>query len=204
MSVSAKQHESAKGIHISTLSWSSLLPPSMSHSSGLLQRPGMSSLSHMEMPIGYLFYIWLCKFPCYSFHTLHPLFPPHPPPAIHCVHNSVLHVCVSTAALQIIPSVPSCSVQSFSHVWLCNPMDCRMTGFPVHHQLSEFTQTHVHWVSDTIQPSNPLSFPSPPALSLSQHQGIFKWVSPSHQAAKVLEFQLQHQSFQWIFRTDFL
>ena len=118
MSVSAKQHESAKGIHISTLSWSSLLPPSMSHSSGLLQRPGMSSLSHMEMPIGYLFYIWLCKFPCYSFHTLHPLFPPHPPPAIHCVHNSVLHVCVSTAALQIIPSVPSCSVQSFSHVWL--------------------------------------------------------------------------------------
>ena len=73
-----------------------------------------------------------------------------------------------------------------------------------HHQLLEFTQTHVHWVTDAIQPSHPLSFPSPPAFTLSQHQGLFKWVSSSHQMAKVLEFQLQHQSFQWIFRTDFL
>ena len=87
---------------------------------------------------------------------------------------------------------------------LCDPMDCSMTGLPVHHQLPEFTQTHVHWVSDAIQPSHLLSSPSPPALNLSQHQGLFKWVSFSHQVAKVLEFQLQHQSFQWIFRTDFL
>ena len=83
-------------------------------------------------------------------------------------------------------------------------MDCSTPGLPVHHQLLEFTQTHVHWVSDAIQPSHPLSSPSPPAFNLSQHQGLFKWVSSSHQVAKVLEFQLQHQSFQLIFRTDFL
>ena len=65
-------------------------------------------------------------------------------------------------------------------------------------------QTHVHWVSDAIQPSNPLSSPSPPALNLSQHQGLFQWVSISHQVAKVLEVQLQHQSFQWMFRTNIL
>ena len=68
---------------------------------------------------------------------------------------------------------------------------------PVHHQLLESTQTHVHWVGDAIQPSHPLSSPSPPAFHLSQHQGLFKWVSSPHQVAKGLEFQLQHQSFQW-------
>ena len=76
-------------------------------------------------------------------------------------------------------------------------MDCSRPGLPVHHQLQEFTQTHVHWVGDVIQPSHPLSFPSPPAFHLSQHQGLFHWVSSSHQVAKVLEFQLQHQSF-WV------
>ena len=75
---------------------------------------------------------------------------------------------------------------------------------PCPSQLPEFTQTHVHWVGDTIQPPHPLSPPSPPALNLSQHQNLFKWVSSSHQVAKVLEFQLQNQFFQWIFRTDFL
>ena len=75
---------------------------------------------------------------------------------------------------------------------------------PYHHQLPECTQTHVHWVGDAIQPSHPLSPPSPPALNLSQHQGLFKWVSSSHQVAKGLEFQLQHQSFQWTPRTDLL
>ena len=74
-------------------------------------------------------------------------------------------------------------------------------GLPVYHKLLEPTQTHVNWVSDAIQPSHPLSSPSPPALNLSQHQGLFKWVSSSHQVAKVLEFQFQHQSFQWILRT---
>ena len=82
-------------------------------------------------------------------------------------------------------------------------MNCSTSGLPVHHQLPEFTQTHVHWVSDAIQPSPPLSSPSPPAFNLSQHQGLFKRVSSSHQVVKVLEFQFQHQSFQWIFRTDF-
>ena len=72
------------------------------------------------------------------------------------------------------------------------------------HQLLELTQTHVHWVGDAIQPSQPPSSPSPPALNLSQHQGLFQWVSSSHEVAKVLEFQLQHQSFQWTLRTDLL
>ena len=83
-------------------------------------------------------------------------------------------------------------------------MNRSMPGLPVHHQFLEFTQMHVHWVGDVIQPSHSLSSPSPPALNLSQYQGPFKWVSSSHQVAKVLELQLQHQSFQWIFRVDFL
>ena len=87
---------------------------------------------------------------------------------------------------------------------LRDPMNCSMPSFPVHHQFLELTQTHVHWVSDAIQSSHPLSSPSLPAFNLSQHQGLFQWVSSSHQVAKVLLFQLQHQSFQWIFRTDFL
>ena len=87
---------------------------------------------------------------------------------------------------------------------LCDPMDCSMPGLSVYHQFPEFTQTHVHWVGDAIQPSHPLSSPSPPAFNLSQHQGLFKWVSSLHQVAKVLEYQLQHLSFQWIFRTNFL
>ena len=77
-------------------------------------------------------------------------------------------------------------------------------GLPVHHQLLEFNQIHVHWVGDAIQPSHHLSSPSPSGFNLSQHQGLFKLVSSSHQVAKVLEFQLQYQSFQRIFRTDFL
>ena len=87
---------------------------------------------------------------------------------------------------------------------LYDPMDCSTPGFPDHHQLLELTQTHFHWVSDAIQPSHPLSSPSPPAFNLSQHQGLFKSVISLHQVAKVLEFQLQHQSFQWIFRIGFL
>jgi len=97
------------------------------------------------------------------------------------------------------------SVQLLNCAWtLCDPMNCSTPGFPVHHQLPESTQTHVHWIGDAIQPSHPLSSPSSPAFSLSQHQGLFQWVSSSHQVAKVLEFQLQHQSFQWTPRTDLL
>ena len=87
---------------------------------------------------------------------------------------------------------------------LCDPMDSSTPGLPVHYQLPEFTQTHIHWVGDAIQWSHPLLSPSALAFNCSQHQGLFQWVSSSHQVAKVLEFQLQHQSFQWIFRTDFL
>ena len=104
-----------------------------------------------------------------------------------------------------------CSVQfsSFSCVRLFDPMNRSTPGFPVHHQLPESTQTHVHWVGDAIQPSHPLPSPSPPALNLSKHQGLFKWVSSSHKVAKILEFQLQHQSIhEYIglisFRTDWL
>ena len=96
------------------------------------------------------------------------------------------------------------SIVAHSCPTLCEPMDGNTPGLSVHQQLPEFTQTHVHWVSKAIQPSHPLSSPSPLTFNLSQHQGLFQWVGSSHQAAKVLEFQLQHQSFQWTFRTDFL
>ena len=86
---------------------------------------------------------------------------------------------------------------------LCVPMNHSTLGLLVHHQCPESTQTHVYRVGDAIQPFHPLSSLSPPALNLSQHQGIFQWVSSSHQGAKVLEFQLQHQSFQWTPKTDF-
>ena len=87
---------------------------------------------------------------------------------------------------------------------LCNHMNCSTPGFPVLHYLLEFAQTHVHWIDDAIQPSHALSLPSPHAFSLSQHQGLFHWVSSSHQVAKIWELQFQHQSFQSIFRVDFL
>ena len=92
--------------------------------------------------------------------------------------------------------------QSYPTLW--DPMNHSMPGLPVHHQLPESTQTHVHWISDAIQPSRPLLSPSPPAPNPSLHQALFQWASSSHQVAKVLEFQLQHQSFQWTPRTDLL
>ena len=78
----------------------------------------------------------------------------------------------------------------------CDPMNNTTPGLPVHHQLPEFTQTHVHQVGDAIQPSHLLSSPSPPAPNPAQHQSLFQWVNSSHEVAKVLEFQLQHHSFQ--------
>ena len=103
-------------------------------------------------------------------------------------------------SLQIIPLSAqfSHSVVSGS-LW---PHGLQHARPPCPYQLPKFTQTHVNWVGDAIQSSHPLSSPSPPALNLSQHQGLFKWVSSSHQVAKVLEFQLQHQSFQWTPRTN--
>ena len=96
----------------------------------------------------------------------------------------------------------SCVAQSC--LTLCSPMNRSMPGLSVHHQLPESTQTHVHRVSDAIQLSHPLSSPSPLALNLSQYQGLFQWVNSSHEVAKVLEFQLQHESYQWTLRTDLL
>ena len=87
---------------------------------------------------------------------------------------------------------------------LCDHMNHSMPGLPIHHHLLEFTQTHVHRVGDAIQPSQPLSSPSPPTPNPSQNQGLFQWVIFSPEVAKVLEFQLQHQSFQWTPRTDLL
>ena len=86
-----------------------------------------------------------------------------------------------------------CSVAK-SRLTLCNSMDCCTPDFPVLHYLQEFAQTHVHWVSDAIQPSYPLPSPSLSAFNLSQHQGLFQGVSASHQVAKVLDLQLQHHS----------
>ena len=79
---------------------------------------------------------------------------------------------------------------------LCDPVNHSTPGLPVYHRLLEFTQTHAHRVGDAIQPSHPLSSPSPPALNPSQHQGLFQRVNSSHEVAKGLEFQLQHRSFQ--------
>ena len=105
-----------------------------------------------------------------------------------------LFIFIGLSCIQLLSRVPI----------LCDPVNHSTLGLPVHHQLLESTQTHVHRVDDAIQPSHPLLSPSPPTLNLSQYQGLFKWVSSSHQVAKVLELQLQHQSFQWTPRTDLL
>ena len=117
----------------------------------------------------------------------------------HLPHSeaSLCPFIVSPLILQLRSVAQSC-------LTLCNPMDCSTPGFPVHHQLPELVQIHVHRVSDATQPSHPLSSPSPPAFNLSQHQSLFQWVGSLHQVGKVLELQLQHHCFQWIFRTDFL
>ena len=101
----------------------------------------------------------------------------------------------------ISPSVQFSSVAQ-SCLTVCDPMNRSTPGLPVHHQLPEFTQTHVHRVSDAIQPSHPLLSSPPPAPSPSQYQGLFQWINSSHEVDKVLEFQ--HQSFQWTPRTDLL
>ena len=103
---------------------------------------------------------------------------------------SILHILYQLARFQF-------SSVARLYPTLCDPMNHSMPGLPVHHQLPEFTQTHAHRVGDAIQPSHPLSSLSPPALNPSQHQGLFQWVNSSHEVAKVLEFQLQHQPFQW-------
>ena len=115
--------------------------------------------------------------------------------ALNLEHRSLL---ISMLVEDFLPDQFS-SARSLSRVWLLQPRGPQQPGLSVHHQLLEFTQTHVQWVGKAMQQSHSLLSPSPPAFNLSQHQGLFKWVSSSHQVAKVLEFQLQHQFFQWIF-----
>ena len=93
------------------------------------------------------------------------------------------HSCVSSVFSSVIQVFPT----------LCDPMNCSMPGLPIHHQLLEFTQTHVHWVSDVIQPSHPLSSPSPPAPNPSQHQSLYQWVNFLHEVAKVLICRAYHE-----------
>ena len=99
------------------------------------------------------------------------------------------NVKVQETIVLLYPTVPCCCSAIKSRLIPHNSMDCSTPGFPGSHYLPEFAQIHVHWVGDTIQPSHPLPTPSPPAFKLSQHQGLFKWVSSSHQVAKVLELQ---------------
>ena len=113
------------------------------------------------------------------------------------------HFCPSKKKVTRLNSIQFSSVVQ-SCLILCDPMDCSTPGFPVHHQLLELAQTHVHRVGDAIQPSHPLSSPSPSTFNLAQNHDLFQGVSSSHQVAKVLRFQLHHQSFQWTFRTNFL
>ena len=118
---------------------------------------------------------------------------------------SCLENAMSLAGLQSIGSqrVQFTSVDQ-SYPTLCDPMNCSTPGLPVHHQLPEFTQTRVYWIADAIQPSHPLSSPSPPTPNPSQHQSLFQLVNSSHEVVKILEFQLQHHSFQRNPRADLL
>ena len=143
-----------------------------------------------------------------------PLWPLHPVPWVIAVtwgipsrsgFSVVFHwsVCLPLHKYHAV-WVQSVSSVAQSCLTLCDPMNHSTPGLPVHHQLPESTQTCVHWVGDAIQPSHPLLSPSPPAINLFQHQDLFKWVSSSHQVAKVLEFRLQHQSLLWTPRTNLL
>ena len=145
--------------------------------SGEIAREGMKKLSQSGKNARLWLYmvvkvVWCCKGP-------------------YCIGSWNVRSMIQGKFSSVAQSCPS----------LCDPMDSSRPGFRVH-QLLEFAQTHVHQVGDTIQPAYPLSSPFPPAFNLSQHQGLFKWVSSSNQVVKVLELQLQ--SFQWLFRTDFL
>ena len=116
----------------------------------------------------------------------------------------VWYVSITSSCFCFLGLVSQFSSVAQSCLTLCDPMNHSTPGLPVHHQLLEFTETHVNRVGDAIQPSHPLSSPFPPAPNPSQHQGLFQWVNSLHEVAEVLEFQLQHQSLQWTPRTDLL
>ena len=155
---------------------------------------------------------WQLDFSQWSFgkmwlkHFLYPSWVPFssilPSPVMSTTLNVIVNISMHTIYVLLLFNRTTMFCCSGAKLCLtpCDPMDCSTPGFPVLHSLPEFAKTHVHWVDDAIQPSHPLSLTAPPAFNLSQHQGLFQWVSSSHQVAKVLELQLQHQSFQWIFR----
>ena len=184
-------------------SWDThLRPPPLFQTSALQNHPPLGPCPYFSLP-AILNCAQCYKQTTWSFISTFSLLFPFP------VSHQVLLIHQSPLRHHFFQGPPRIPESRFSSVQftqlcpaLCDTMNCSMPGLPVHHQLPEFTQTHVHWVSDAIQPSHPLSSPSPPAFNLSQHQGLFQWVSSSHQVAKVLEFQLQHQSFQWTPRTD--
>ena len=137
-------------------------------------------MSHYIIILGYtIVYLkhWSGFFPCGYFMVV-------------STYGTVNREQISYTEMPLLAHAKLSSVQLLNCVWLCDPMDCSMPGFRVYHQLPELTQTHVHPVGDAIQPSHPLSSPSPPTFNLSQHQDFFKWVSSLHQVAKVLELQL--------------
>ena len=169
-------------------------PEHLSHASNL----GWRSVSHLI----------IYMFQCYSLRSSHPRLLPQSPKvcSIHlCLffcpaYRVIVTVCLNSIyihSVQFSSVAQSCPTP-------CCPMNRSMPGLPVHHKLPEFIQIHAHQVGDVIKPSHSLLPPSPPAPNPSQHQGLFQWVNSSHQVAKVLEFQLQHQSFQWTPRTDVL
>ena len=116
----------------------------------------------------------------------------------YIVRNNIQHKCFRLSHVKLHFMIFIYSVSSIPQLCLTlwNPKDCSPPGFPVHHQLPELIQTHVYQVGDAIQPSHPLLSPSPPAFDIFRHHCLFQWVSSSHQVANILEFQLQHQSFQ--------
>ena len=162
-----------------------------------------SSIPHLLPQSSKVCSLYLCLFCCLGYRVIITLSKFHIYALIYCISvflSDLLHSCIigscfihfirtDSNEFFLISSVQFISVAQ-SCPTLCNPMDCSMPGFPVHHQLPEFIQIHVHWVSDAIEPSHPLLSPSPPAFNHAQHQGLSKWVSSSHQVAKELEFQL--------------
>ena len=153
-------------------------------------------LQHSRIPCLSLS-LGVCSNSCPLSQWCHPTSSSSVAPFSWCLQSSPVLGSFPMSCLSSVQFTQSCPT-------ICNPMNRSTPGLTVHHQLLEFTQSNIHWVDDAIQPSHPLSSPSPPAPNPSQHQGLFQWVNSSHEVAKVSESQLQHQSFQWTPRTDLL
>ena len=180
-------------MYMGSPSWISLPPPSLTHPSG------SSQCTSPEHPVSCVEPGLVIYFTYGNIHASMLFSQIIPPLPSRTESKSLfLHLCLfcclayRVIITTFINSIRSDQIRSVdqSCPTLCDPMNSSTPGLPVHHQLPEFTETHVHRVSDAIQPSHPLSSPSPPAPNPSQHQGLFQWVNSSHEVAKVLEFQL--------------